>query len=145
VLVSPLSISFPQSGAISLPPGLIPGRLASMPREGGQCGMPGTAGVYINRGDAVFEFNLPAEVQDVNVDNLKLTIYSDAGFFNAPEISILNAETGDWVKLDGIDQGANLIPNAAKFVDPNGAVRISLTADNASNCFFLGLGMEGSH
>ena len=143
-VVVPLSLNFPQSGELDLPPGLIPGRLIDMPSEGGQCGIPGSAAVYIIRGEAVFEFKLPVEAQDATVENLKLTIFSDSGFFNSPEISIRNAETGDWVKLDGVNQGANLIPEAAKFVDPSGAVNIKLATENASNCFYLGLGMEGS-
>lgn len=142
-VVLPINLSFPESGAFNLPPGLIPGRLVTTPTEGGQCGMPGTTGVYIVRGEALFEFDLPAEAQDVTVDNLKLTVVSDAGFFNPPDLSILNAETGDWVRLDGVNQGANLIPDAAKFIDQTGAVKIMLAAQNASNCFYLGLGMEG--
>jgi hypothetical protein len=142
-VVQPLDLVFPQSGPVNLPPGLIAGRLVETPREGGQCGMPGTAAVYIIRGEALFEYDLPAELQKVAVENLKLAIYSDSGFFNAPQISILNAETGDWIELEGINQGVNLIPDAAKFIDPSGAVQIKLSAENASNCFYLNLGLDG--
>ena len=142
-VVLPLSLSYPEKGSINLPTGLIPGRLVELPREGGQCGMTGSSAVYIIRGDARFEFELPAEIQDATVDNLTLSILSDSGFFNAPEISIYNPQTGDWIKLDGVNQGANLINDAAKFVDPNGLVNITLSTENASNCFYLSLGLEG--
>ena len=89
----------------------------------------------------MFEFELPAEVKDVSVENLMLSIASDSGFFNAPEISIFNPETSQWVRLDGINQGANMITDAAKFIDPSGMVKIKLSAENASNCFFLSLGL----
>jgi hypothetical protein len=46
--------------------------------------------------------------------------------------------------LEGVNQGANLITDAAKFIDANGVVKIILTAENASNCFFLSLGLEGT-
>jgi hypothetical protein len=108
-VVLPLSLSYPESGSINIPTGLIPGRLVEMPREGGQCGMAGSSAVYIIRGEAIFEFELPGEIKDVSVDNLKLSIMSDSGFFNAPEISIFNPETGDWIKLDGVNQGSNMI------------------------------------
>jgi hypothetical protein len=45
--------------------------------------------------------------------------------------------------LEGINQGVNLIPDAAKFIDPSGAVQIKLSAENASNCFYLNLGLDG--
>jgi hypothetical protein len=142
-VVLPLELEFPHSGPINLPPGLIAGRLVESPSEGGQCGMPGTAAVYIIRGDALFEYNLPAEMQSVAVENLKLAIYSDSGFFTAPQIAILNADTGDWNQLEGVNQGVNLIPDASKFIDPTGAVKIKLSAENASNCFYLSLGLDG--
>ena len=63
-----------------------------MPLEGGMWYGRHSA-VYIIRGDAKFEFELPAEGRDISIDNLKLSIISDSGFFNAPEISILNPET----------------------------------------------------
>jgi hypothetical protein len=105
--------------------------------------MAGSTAVYIVRGDALFEYFLPVEMLNVSVDHLKLTLNSDAGFFNPPQVTILNANTGDWVKLDGINQGANLIPDAAKFVDANGTIKIKLTAENASSCFYLSLGLDG--
>jgi hypothetical protein len=142
-VVQPLDLKFPESGPINLPPGMIPGRLAEMPREGGQCGMPGTTAVYIIRGEALFEFTLPPEIQDIAVDNLKLTLYNDSGLSITPDISLLNPETGDWIQLDGINQGVNLIPDASSFVDPSGMVKIKLAAENLSNCFYLSLGMDG--
>ena len=119
-VVIPLDLKFPQSGPINLPPGMIPGRLVETPREGGQCGMPGVTAVYIIRGEALFDFNLPAEMQDVTIENLKLTVYNDSGVFISPEISLLNPETGDWIELDGVNQGVNLVPDASTFVDPAG-------------------------
>jgi hypothetical protein len=142
-VVIPLDLKFPQSGPINLPPGMIPGRLVETPREGGQCGMPGVTAVYIIRGEALFDFNLPAEMQDVNIENLKLTVYNDSGVFISPEISLLNPQTGDWIELDGVNQGVNLVPNASTFVDPAGTVKIKLAAENLSNCFYLNLGLDG--
>jgi hypothetical protein len=105
--------------------------------------MAGSSAVYIVRGEAIFDFELPDELRDISVDNLKLSIVTDSGIFNSPEISIFNPGTGDWIKLDGVNQGANLITNAAKFVDPKGVVKIRLSAENTSNCYYLNLGLEG--
>jgi hypothetical protein len=142
-VVLPLDLEFPSSGPVNLPPGLISGRLVEIPSDGWQCGMTGATAIYITRGEALFEYNLPAELQKIDVQNLKLSIYSDSGFFTAPQISVLNAETGDWIGLDGVNQGVNLIPEAAKFIDLNGAIQIKVSAENASNCFYLSLGLDG--
>lgn len=144
VVVLPLELQFPRSGSIALPPGLVPGRLVETPREGGPCGMPGATAVYVIHGEALFEFNVPVEIQDIEIDYLKLTIYNDSGFLITPEISILNPLTGDWIRLDGVNQGVNLVPDAARFVDPGGTIKIKLSAENASSCYFLSLGLEGT-
>lgn len=144
VVVLPLNLEFPQRGPVTLPPGMVPGRLVETPSEGGQCGMPGATAVYIVHGNAVFEYNLPVEIQDIQIDNLKLTVYSDAGFFTTPEISILNPQTGDWIQLEGVNQGVNLVPDAARMVDASGSIKIMLSAENASSCYYLSLGLEGS-
>jgi hypothetical protein len=143
LVVLPVNLSFPDKGLISLPPGLISGRLVEMPRDGGQCGTPGSAAVFIVRGEAQFEFALPSDVQDIAAETLILTIFSDSGAFSPPQISILNPDTGAWVNLEGVNQGANLIPNAAKFIDDAGVIKVTLATENASNCFFLGMGLEG--
>lgn len=142
VLLMPLTYRLPVSGAISLPPGLIPGRLVAAPRDGGTCGMGGSTAVYIVNGEALFEFSLPGSLPKESVDNLKLTISTDGAWFDGPDTAIYNWEIQDWVTLEGINQGANLIPNASGLIGPGGQVRVRLTDQNGQSCYYLGLGLE---
>lgn len=132
------------SGAITLPIGLIPGALTELPSEGGGCGETGTTAVYIGRGQAGFEFYVPVEEQALQIDTLKISIMTDSGWWSAPEIEIYDWETDEWRRLNGVEQGTNLIPNAASMVSPNGVVKLHLISEgNSQGCFYLSLGLEG--
>lgn len=141
--VMPLSYHLPESGPITLPPGLIPGQMVETPREGGPCGMNGSTAVYINHGDAFFEFHLPPSLKEVQIDNLKLGIWTDSGLFTQPTLALYDWVNQQWLLLEGVNQGVNLIPTAQELLGPDGLVRVRLSADNAQSCYYLGLGLEG--
>jgi hypothetical protein len=142
VALMPLTYSLPESGPISLPAGLIPGKLTISPRDGGSCGMTGSTAVYIVNGEAQFEFALPTVLQNATMDNLKLTLWTDGAWFSGPEASLYNWQVGDWVPLEGMNQGTNLIPNPAPFISATGLVRVRLAEQNGQSCYYLGLGLE---
>jgi len=133
----PLTYSMPASGPISLPSGLIPGKLTVSPRDGGSCGMTGSTAVYIVNGEALFEFTLPTSLQNATVDNLKLTLSTDGAWLDGPETALYNWEMGDWVALEGVNQGTNLVPDPAPFISPTGLVRVRLTDQNGQSCYYL--------
>ena len=111
LVLTPLTYSlFNTSGTITLPPGLVPGRLTATPRDGGTCGAAGATAVYITHGEATFEFNLPAEANALQVQNLKLAIWTDSGFFTTPTLELFNWNSKEWTKLAGVSQGINLSP-----------------------------------
>ncbi len=139
----PLAYRLPESGPISLPPGLIPGQMIESPREGGPCGATGATAVYINHGDAFFEFRLPDTLQNAQVDNLKLGLWTDSGMFTQPTLALYDWTNQQWLLLDGVNQGVNLVPTAQELLGPGGLVRVRLSADNAQSCYYLGLGLEG--
>lgn len=143
VVMLPLTYSLPASGPIAFPPGLLAASLIETPTEGGTCGMPGTSAVYIQRGQAVFEFTVPPEIAPTQVENLKLNLWSDAGFFNPPELAIYDWNSSAWLTLDGVKQGINLIPSSPNLIGAGGAVRIRLSGENLQYCFYLDLGLEG--
>jgi hypothetical protein len=80
-----LSYSFPDSGHLSLPPGLIPSAIVEMPVEGGSCGYPGTQAIYLGRGTGVIEFYLPETFQGVNIDELVVYIGTEGGWEQVPK------------------------------------------------------------
>jgi hypothetical protein len=144
LVLTPLTYSLSDSsGTITLPPGLVPGRLTASPRDGGTCGAAGATAVYISHGEAIFEFNLPAEANALQVQNLKLGIWTDSGFFNIPVVEVYNWKSNDWTKLAGVSQGTNLIPGAGSLVRSDGLVQVRLSSDGAQSCYYLALGLEG--
>ena len=105
--------------------------------------MPGTVALYMVRGEAVFEFTMPVEASNATIQNLRLSLDTDSGWLNIPAVSIYNWQKNEWINLDGVDQGENLISNAADLVSSEGLVQIRITAENAQACYYVGLGMEG--
>jgi hypothetical protein len=106
--------------------------------------MPGTTAVYIARGEAVFDFTIPAELQAAQVRNLKLNLWSDAGIFTAPETAIYDWQAGDWITLEGINQGINLIPASPQLISDTGKLRVRLAGENLQYCYYLDMGLEAS-
>jgi hypothetical protein len=143
IVVMPVQYSFPEHGRITVPPGLIPGKVKTMPLEGGSCGTPGSLSLYMVRGDAVFEFTIPVEINNITVQNLRFSLESDSGWLGNPLVSIFNWQKNEWIDLNGVSQGENLIENAAPLVGKEGLVQIRLSVENAQTCYYLGLGMEG--
>jgi hypothetical protein len=116
-----------------------------MPREGGLCGEAGVAAVYIGRGDALFEFRLPEELQDVEVEELVLAIGSDGGWTEPPETALYSWEAEGWVTLEDPIVGRNIIHDPAALVSHGGLVRVRLSSTGRQGgCLFLDLGLEGT-
>lgn len=143
VVMLPLTYSIPASGPIAYPPGLLSASLIEAPTEGGTCGMPGTSAVYLQRGQAVFEFTVPPDLAPAQVETLKLNLWSDSGFFNPPDLAIYDWNSSAWLTLDGVKQGTNLIPANPNLIGAGGAVRIRLSGENLQYCFYLDMGLEG--
>lgn len=144
LLYTPLSFHLPERGDISLPPGLIPGALVITPAEGGPCGPNGTS-LWLGRGEAVFEFQVPEEVGDMQVDELKLMISSDGGgWWQPPETAVYDWGTETWATLEQPVIGINVISGASRMLNPSGQVRVRLSSEsNQGGCLYLELGLEG--
>ena len=140
-----LTYSLPEDGQVSLPVGMIPGVLAQMPAEGGMCGDPSSPSVYLARGEAVFEFQTPQEFGRLQVEKLKLSAWSDSGWWQSPGTAVYDWQDESWRELQELSQGVNEIPQAQNLVSPDGRIRIRLSSENnMQGCFYLGLGMDAS-
>jgi hypothetical protein len=144
LLYTHLSFDLPEEGDVTLPPGLIPGTLVEMPIEGGPCGPEGTS-IWLGRGEAIFEFQVLEETQDIQVDELKLTVGTDGGgWWQPPNTALYDWDSGAWVALSDPILGTNVVPNAARMVSEDGSVQVRLASDsNQGGCLYLGLGLKG--
>ena len=147
LLYMPLSYRLPDEGDVSLPPGLIPGWLVEMPVEGGLCG-PGATSVYIGRGQATFEFQMPEGVRDVQIEKLMLVLRSEGGWEQPPDMAIYDWDAEAWAKLDDPVMGINVFSDAAGLVgvvNDDGLVRVRLSSEvgRGGGCLYVELGLEG--
>jgi hypothetical protein len=146
LLYAPLPYDLPDSGEISLPPGLIPGDLIQIPAEGGTCG-PNGASVWIARGTALFEFQIPEEAHDVQIEQIKLAIRTDdgGGWWDPPQTAVYDWDSDDWPVLADPIIGVNVIPDAGSVVSEDGLVRVRLSSDGkqGGGCLYVELGLEG--
>jgi len=144
LLIYTIDYQLPNTNQVGLPVGFIPGELISTPEEGGICGEPGSSAVYLNRGEGIFEFSLPSDVHEIYVDTLKLSFWSDNESSKLPKLSIFDQHSGEWIILDGLSQGVNIVPEAERFIKDSRIIQVKIVSDkNTQGCFYVLLGMEG--
>jgi len=139
-----LTYALPKEGKVTLPVGLVPGRLVELPAEGGPCGPAATNAVFIGRGSAVIEFQLPATARDIQVAGLTLAIQSDGGWQQLPEVALYAWPGSEWVGVDDPVVGENRIEPAHDLVSDDGLIRVRLAAQSGSGCFYVNVGVEGT-
>jgi hypothetical protein len=145
LLYTPLTYRLPESGTVSVPAGFVPSRVLSMPVDGGPCGPPGVPAVYIGRGEATFEYDLPEAVRQVEIEHLTLSLRSEGGWQEAPRVAVYDWVEQDWFDLDKPVIGDNLLSDVEGVVSDGGLVRVRLSNDGPSGggCYHVELGFEG--
>jgi hypothetical protein len=144
LLYAPLAYHLPKSGKVSVPAGFIPGTIVEMPAEGGQCGPYGVPAVYVGRGQATIQFRLPGNLEDVQVDVLKLLIRSDGGWQQLPEIALYEWASDDWQILQDPVLGENLVEAGEALVSRTGEILVRLSSTNGGGCFYMQMGLDGT-
>jgi hypothetical protein len=101
--------------------------------------------VYINRGQATFEFHLPEAVRGAQIDRLTLSIRSEGNWSPPPQVALYDRPSQDWGELDDPVIGDNVISDAPNFVSEEGRVRVRLSVGDRSGggCYHVALGIEG--
>jgi hypothetical protein len=144
--VLPLEIGLPERGPVFVPSGFVEGRVVQMPEEGGMCGPSGQSAVYVGRGEAVFEFALGAMAQDVQIEALTLSLWSEGGTWRlAPEVALYDWSDESWAVLDEPSFGDNQVSEVEGLVSSAGMVRVRLGVETAGvgRCYVVGVGFEG--
>ena len=137
-----LTYDLPTSGLLALPPGLIPGSVIKLPQNGGTCGNPSS--VSMGKGEATIEFQIPGNLQDLQVQTLKLALWRDNGNqWGMPEVSVYNWKDKVWTTIQEPIQGNNIIQKAGPYVSDNGSVQVQIKSESDTfGCIYLDLGLE---
>jgi hypothetical protein len=145
LLYTYLPYDLPDSDQIVILPGLISGKTVEMPVDGGYCGSSGGTHIYIGRGQAVFDFQIPQNYHKINFHTLNVFVGTEGGWSRVPEASIYDWQKEDWNILAGTNAGITDVAYEEGFIDDKYTVRVKLsTTDGFSGgCYFLGLGLEG--
>jgi len=147
LLITETTFNFPEEGEISFPVGLLPGVVASLPFSGGICG-PGVTSVWIEQGEAVFEFIIPSEIGNIEVSSLNFSIQIDSGIGNPLPVDIFDWQTEDWQPLEDIHVGDNTITDPADYINGEGLIQFRISAENRNfqggSCYYTALGFNGS-
>lgn len=139
-----LDLTLPDKGRLVLPPGMLTGRVVEAPRGGGNCGPPGGgASIFLDNADAVFEFQMPAEIQQFKVNGLKISVSHDNPTAAYKSVAVYDWQAKKWMVMDK-SQGETLtLQNAGAYVDMFGQVRLRISAGSGNPaCYFLDLGVE---
>ncbi len=139
-----LRYELPTSGRLVLQPGMIPGMMTQPPRDGGFCGDQVSTGVYLSNGEAIFEFRLPDGAQNFDLEALTLSLWSDMGWWRAPDVNIYNWDAGEWRQVTEPIQGENPILDPEPLVNDESLIRLRLAGENMPGCYFIDLGLEAS-
>ena len=131
---------------VGVPPGLIPARMVDAQGTFGTC--QGSEGVGYSLGDGMLtlEFALPQELRNLQVERLTLVLTTNGDWPQPPDTALYDPAAQQWVLLEGLHFGANVIEHAARFVDPTRhtvRVRLSAAGSNRGGCLYVDLGMEG--
>jgi hypothetical protein len=145
LLYTAFPYELPTGGVITLPPGTLPGQLVELPQEGGACGQGNTTAVYIGRGNAIFDFTIPAEFRDIDIESLRVSIQTDGGWTVAPTVAIYDWERETWLALESPELGVNTVDYVSSMLAESSKIRVRLSTDvNQGGCLYLNLGLKGA-
>jgi len=145
-----LPLQLPEQGRLDITPGLLTGRLVETSNGMGTCSMPGITSVYMDNTQATFEFTLPQELSQVQVDALKLAISRDNFQARLKELALYDWQQGQWTEVnqtqaEGALTTVMILRAPAAFIGQAGQVRVRLTNETGNpGCYLLDFGLEGT-
>jgi hypothetical protein len=100
---------------------------------------------YIGRGSATFDFALPEDASEAQIDQLTISIRSEEEWWQPPAIALYDWRAGTWTELLAPVFGDNVLTDVESLVSQAGLVRVRLSAekDTRAGSFYVGLGFEG--
>ena len=101
--------------------------------------------MYINRGEATFEFELPESARQVQIERLTVSLRTEGGWQQPPEVAIYEWAEQTWSDIAQAVIGDNVLTEVNGLVSDNGLVRVRLSFDSGGGggCYYVGVGFEG--
>ncbi len=144
LLSTPVSFKL-ASGDFTIPIGLIPGSVIEKPANSGYCGTA-SANLYLDRGEAVFEFKIPEKIPTSHIDLINLMINSDTGQTTDLIFSLYNWESRTWSEISNPIIGQNQISATNGLISDTGSIHIRVEKDAnsfTSGCLYMSMGING--
>ncbi len=136
-----IPINLDNAQRLTIPPGLLPGRLIDVPRGFGTCGPNAVASVWIDNASATFEFIVPPALRQVGVEQLRLYVGRDNQMAALNELAIFDWSLQGWAAIPDPNATTFVIRNGANYVGPNGEVRVRMGVPaNSGTCLYVDLG-----
>lgn len=136
-----IPINLDNAQRLTIPPGLLPGRLIDVPRGFGTCGSNAVASVWIDNASATFEFIVPPALRQVGVEQLRLYVGRDNQMAALNELAIFDWSLQGWAAIPDPNATTFVIRNGANYVGPNGEVRVRMGVPaNSGTCLYVDLG-----
>lgn len=142
IVYTALDYQFANDGYLTLPAGLIPGALTKTPNNGGSCG--NNTSIYINNGEAEFEFQVPSSLGNYHITTLKLALWRDTGNpAGLPQVALYDWKNQGWTSIQDPIQGTNLIQDPEAYINESGLVRVQVASQTDTfGCIYLDLGLD---
>ncbi|MDD2585506.1 MAG: hypothetical protein PHT79_03855 [Syntrophomonadaceae bacterium] len=132
--ISPLKLKMEDVNRVSLPPGIVNGRVISVDCQHFNQDI---YGYNIDNGSVVFQMELPYAKANVQIEQLQLFIQGDNRASRTMKQELYNWETQTWEPLTIIPTGIKV--DAAKFVSSEGFIRVKISTDKEQYTYLSGI------
>ncbi len=137
-----LPMSLPETGAATIPPGLIAGAFDSEITTYGKCGPATSTSVYLdNNTEMIFRFHLPTDLATYTVSALNLALVVDNMNVNR-ELELYDWSKEAWQAVTAQDFTNILVRSPQTYINQNRDVRVRVASGaGGAGCYFLDLGL----
>lgn len=142
------SAKYPESGRVSIAPGLISARVATEPVGMGSCG-PTANSVFLDNAKGTFEFQVPEALRSFTIQSLKVSLFHDNPTAAQKSVEVYDWSKDSWVKIDSADTTANtqtqsiLLAHAGGYLNEDGLVRVRVSVGSGNpSCYYVDLGFQ---
>ena len=143
LLLTRLPFSFGER-RMSVPAGIYSRHLVEGSGEFGPCD-PMLGSFHLGMGWVTVELRPPAGLPGLSVEEMRLVVSGDGGWWEVPQTSVYDWQSEAWVVMEDISMGRNEVEDHDRFVHPTtGAIRVKLeSSGGGGGCLVVDVELEG--